>query len=73
MSTRGGARSTKAGDNSKAADDSFEVLTIGRVGVDLYPPGIGLPLSEVHSFDKFLGGSPINVAGAASRYATAVR
>ncbi|MEE9205791.1 MAG: 5-dehydro-2-deoxygluconokinase, partial [Acidimicrobiia bacterium] len=46
----------------------FEVLTLGRVGVDLYPPEIGLPLSQVKSFDKFLGGSPTNVAVAASRY-----
>lgn len=49
-------------------EDSFELLTIGRVGVDLYPPEIGLPLSEVKSFDKFLGGSPTNVAVAAARY-----
>jgi 5-dehydro-2-deoxygluconokinase len=46
----------------------FELLTIGRVGVDLYPPEIGLPLSKVKSFEKFLGGSPTNVAVAASRY-----
>jgi hypothetical protein len=25
----------------------FEVLAIGRVSVDLYPPEIGLPLSQV--------------------------
>ncbi|MFV1970670.1 MAG: 5-dehydro-2-deoxygluconokinase [Acidimicrobiia bacterium] len=48
--------------------NAFEVLTIGRVGVDLYPPEIGLPLSKVTSFDKFLGGSATNVAVAASRY-----
>ncbi|MFV2000487.1 MAG: 5-dehydro-2-deoxygluconokinase [Acidimicrobiia bacterium] len=49
-------------------DNGFELLTIGRVSVDLYPPEIGLPLSKVKSFDKFLGGSPTNVAVAASRY-----
>ena len=43
-------------------EDTLEVLTLGRVGVDLYPPEIGLPLSQVKSFDKFLGGSPTNVA-----------
>jgi len=47
---------------------AFEVLTIGRVGVDLYPQETGLSLSDVKSFDKFLGGSPTNVAVAASRY-----
>lgn len=35
-------------------DNVFELLTIGRVGVDLYPSEIGLPLSKVKSFDKFL-------------------
>jgi len=52
----------------RVTDNSFELLTIGRVGVDLYPPEIALPLSEVTSFHKFLGGSPTNVAVAASRY-----
>ncbi len=45
----------------------FEVLTIGRVSVDLYPQQIGVPLAEVESFGKFLGGSPTNVAVAAAR------
>ena len=49
-------------------DNVFELLAIGRVGVDLYPPEIGLPLSKVKSFDKFLGGSPTNVAVAVARY-----
>ena len=49
-------------------DNVFELVTMGRVGVDLYPPEIGVPLSRVKSFDKFLGGSPTNVAVAASRY-----
>ena len=45
----------------------FEVLTLGRVSVDLYPSEIGLPLSQVSSFHKFLGGSPTNMAVAAAR------
>jgi 5-dehydro-2-deoxygluconokinase len=49
-------------------DNVFELLAIGRVGVDLYPPEIGLPLSKVKSFEKFLGGSPTNVAVAVARY-----
>jgi 5-dehydro-2-deoxygluconokinase len=44
-----------------------EVLTIGRVSVDLYPEQIGVPLAEVHTFRKMLGGSPTNVAVAAAR------
>lgn len=49
-------------------DNVFELVTIGRVSVDLYPLEIGVPLSRVKSFDRFLGGSPTNVAVAASRY-----
>jgi 5-dehydro-2-deoxygluconokinase len=44
-----------------------EVLTIGRVSVDLYPEQIGVPLAEVNTFRKMLGGSPTNVAVAAAR------
>jgi 5-dehydro-2-deoxygluconokinase len=45
-----------------------EVLTMGRIGVDLYPEQIGVSLREVQTFAKFLGGSPSNVAVAAARY-----
>ncbi|MEU6511343.1 5-dehydro-2-deoxygluconokinase [Streptomyces sp. NPDC046942] len=45
-----------------------EVLTIGRVGVDVYPLQTGVGLAEVTSFGKYLGGSPTNVAVAAARY-----
>jgi 5-dehydro-2-deoxygluconokinase len=44
-----------------------EVLTVGRVSVDLYPEQIGLPLGGVRTFRKMLGGSPTNVAVAAAR------
>ncbi|TNC36094.1 5-dehydro-2-deoxygluconokinase [Mumia zhuanghuii] len=40
---------------------------MGRVGVDIYPEQIGVPLDEVTSFGKFLGGSATNVAVAAAR------
>jgi 5-dehydro-2-deoxygluconokinase len=46
----------------------FEVLTMGRVGVDVYPQQIGVHLEDVTSFSKFLGGSPTNVAVAAARH-----
>lgn len=45
----------------------LDVLTIGRVGVDIYPLQVGTPLAEVERFGRFLGGSPTNVAVAASR------
>jgi 5-dehydro-2-deoxygluconokinase len=44
-----------------------DLITIGRVGVDLYPEQIGVPLAEVRTFAKSLGGSPTNVAVAAAR------
>ncbi len=40
---------------------------MGRVGVDLYPEQIGVPLAEVRTFRKLLGGSATNVAVAAAR------
>ncbi|MGR6974212.1 5-dehydro-2-deoxygluconokinase [Streptomyces cynarae] len=49
----------------------FEVLTMGRVGVDVYPLQTGVGLAEVTSFGKYLGGSPTNVAVAAARYGRA--
>lgn len=48
--------------------DPLDLLTIGRVGVDLYPLQSGVPLAEVRTFGKFLGGSPTNVAVGAARY-----
>ena len=44
-----------------------EVLTVGRVSVDLYPEQVGVPLADVRTFRKLLGGSPTNVAVAAAR------
>ena len=44
-----------------------EVITMGRVSVDLYPEQIGVTLAEVETFAKSLGGSATNVAVAAAR------
>ncbi|MCP2259363.1 5-dehydro-2-deoxygluconokinase [Streptoalloteichus tenebrarius] len=46
---------------------NLEVLTVGRVGVDLYPEQSGVPLSGVRTFAKSLGGTATNVAVAAAR------
>ena len=48
--------------------DVFDVLTMGRVGVDLYPEQSGVRLADVRTFAKFLGGSATNVAVGAARY-----
>jgi 5-dehydro-2-deoxygluconokinase len=47
---------------------TFDVLTMGRIGVDVYPLQVGVSLRQVQSFGKYLGGSPTNVAVAAARY-----
>ena len=51
---------------------ALELITIGRVGVDLYPQQGGRSLADVETFAKSLGGSPVNVAVAASRLGLSV-
>jgi 5-dehydro-2-deoxygluconokinase len=46
----------------------LDVLTMGRISVDVYPLQVGVSLREVESFGKYLGGSPTNVAVAAAQY-----
>ncbi|NRQ39703.1 5-dehydro-2-deoxygluconokinase [Nonomuraea sp. NN258] len=46
----------------------FDLITIGRCGVDIYPLQTGVGLAQVETFGKFLGGSPTNVAVAAARH-----
>jgi 5-dehydro-2-deoxygluconokinase len=46
---------------------TVEALTVGRVGVDLYPEQSGVPLRHVRTFAKFLGGTATNVAVGAAR------
>jgi 5-dehydro-2-deoxygluconokinase len=48
--------------------DAVEVLTMGRVGVDLYPTEVDTRLEDVEMFSRTLGGSPTNVAVAAARH-----
>lgn len=53
---------------SLAMSAPYDVITIGRVGVDIYPLQTGVGLEDVTSFGKFLGGSATNVAVAAARH-----
>src|SRR5919198_5672170 len=46
---------------------SLDLITMGRVGVDLYPEQVGVRLPDVRTFAKSLGGTATNVAVAASR------
>src|SRR5262245_17913228 len=41
---------------------AFDVLTMGRSSIDLYAHQIGVPMTEVTSFDAYVGGCPTNIA-----------
>lgn len=45
----------------------FDVITIGRSSVDLYGAQIGGRLEDMRSFDKYIGGSPTNIACGTAR------
>ena len=45
----------------------FDLITIGRSSVDLYGAQIGGRLEDTGSFDKYIGGSPTNIACGTSR------
>lgn len=45
----------------------IDVITIGRAGVDLYGAQIGGRLEDMGSFEKYIGGSPTNIACGTSR------
>ena len=52
---------------------SLDVLTVGRIGVDLYAEQVGVPFTEARTFAKSIGGSLTNVAVAAARLACGAR
>ncbi|WP_052371872.1 5-dehydro-2-deoxygluconokinase [Amycolatopsis taiwanensis] len=54
--------------NGVGHDAAFDVVTVGRIGVDIYPLQQGVGLEDVTSFGKYLGGTATNVAVAAARY-----
>ena len=47
--------------------ESLEVLTVGRVSVDLYAQQLRVPMREVTTLQKSIGGTVTNVAVAAAR------
>ena len=59
--------SSTAGELTLSNTQPFDVLAIGRCGVDIYPLQIGVGLEQVETFGKFLGGSAANVTVAAAR------
>ena len=54
--------------NTTTGTTPYDLVTIGRTGVDIYPLQHGVGLEDVRTFEKFLGGSATNVAVAAARY-----
>lgn len=54
-----------------ASPRRLDLVTIGRVSVDIYPLQDGVGLEDVTTFGKYLGGSATNVAVAAARHGLA--
>lgn len=51
-----------------AQADRYDLITIGRIGIDIYPLQDGVGLEQVETFGKYLGGSATNVAIAAANH-----
>ena len=47
--------------------EKYDLITLGRSCIDLYSQNVGAPFNEITGFDAFVGGSPLNIAVAASR------
>ncbi|WP_039792865.1 PfkB family carbohydrate kinase, partial [Pseudomonas agarici] len=45
----------------------FDLICLGRLGVDLYAQQVGARLEDVGSFAKYLGGSSANIAFGTAR------
>ena len=45
----------------------LDVITIGRSSVDLYGAQVGGRLEDMSSFNKYIGGSPTNMAAGTAR------
>lgn len=46
---------------------AFDLITMGRSGLDLYSNDVGAPFVEIKSFAAYVGGSPTNIAVGARR------
>jgi len=52
---------------SSASSKPLDVITIGRSSVDLYGAQVGGRLEDMGSFQKYIGGSPTNMAAGTAR------
>jgi 5-dehydro-2-deoxygluconokinase len=41
---------------------AIDVLAMGRSSIDLYAHEVGVPITQVNSFDAYVGGCPTNIA-----------
>lgn len=48
-------------------DKTYDLLSIGRSGIDLYSNDIGAPFEQITSFAAYVGGSPTNISVGANR------
>jgi len=48
-------------------DTRYDLITLGRCSMDLFAQDIGAPFPAITGFDAHIGGSPTNIALAASR------
>lgn len=48
-------------------DKAYDLLSIGRSGIDLYSNDIGAPFEQITSFAAYVGGSPTNISVGANR------
>ncbi|HSF84150.1 MAG TPA: 5-dehydro-2-deoxygluconokinase [Acidimicrobiia bacterium] len=49
------------------SEPSYDLVTMGRVNMDLYAQDIGAEFADITGFDAMVGGSPSNIAIATSR------
>src|SRR6266536_6607481 len=49
-------------------DRPYDVIAMGRLGVDIYPQQVGVSLADVETFAKYLGGTAANVTVAVAKY-----
>ncbi|MFE9689168.1 5-dehydro-2-deoxygluconokinase [Micromonospora sp. NPDC005806] len=56
------------GDRPGGEPSAYDLVAVGRCGVDVYPLDHGVGLEDVTRFEKFLGGSATNVTVAAARH-----
>ena len=49
-------------DLATTAPRTYDVLAMGRSSIDLYAHEIGRPITDVRSFDAYVGGCPTNVS-----------